>query len=441
MTPRNFLFQLVFASLATVLVFLPSAHPARAQQQAPVPALDTTDRAAVVNHYHIYYQASVALDPGWTGSLTTGAAGTLSDGFRQGALRRINYFRAMSGLNGDVALDAAANAKCQQAALMMAAQQNISHTPPATWRFYTADAADACANSDIRLDWQGDEGALAIDKFVADDEDNNLGVGHRRWLLYPAQTTMAVGAVPGDGWTFPGTNATWVTSVATRTAAHPRTASWPPAGYVPAALVYRRWSYSRLNADFSRASVSVTKNGVGLAVSQEVLEYQTTAAGGGLMEGDNTLVWTLPANVVDPDADETYRVTLDNVGIDGVNQTLSYTVTTINPDAPMISVTAAKPVAYQGGKQGRFVVARVGDVSAPLEVAYTVGGTAKPWSAYVPLTGRVTIPAGSATAKIKVAATAGRPKSAGKTVTVTLSPARLVPVASAGQATVTIAAQ
>lgn len=439
---KNAFFQ-TFAPLlrATFLVFALLPRPAHAQQTAPVPAVDTTDRAAVVNHYRVYYLASVGLDPGWTGNLATGDAGTLGDAFRQGAVRRINYFRAMSGLNGDVTLDAAANAKCQQAALMMAAQQNISHAPPATWKFYTAEAAEACANSDIRLDWQGDEGALAVDRFVADDESNNSGAGHRRWLLYPAQTTMAVGAIPGDGWTFPGTNATWVTSVGARPAAVPTTASWPPAGYVPAALVYRRWSYSRLNADFSNATVSVTKNGVGLGVTQEALEYQTTAAGGGTMEGDNTLVWSLPGNAVSATDDEVYQVTLHNVGLDGANQTIGYTVTSINPDAATVGVTASKPTAYQGGKKGVFKVMRAGDVSAALEVAYTVGGTASPGSAYTPLAGTVTIPAGGAAAKIKVAAVANHPNSVGKTVVVTLSASGVVLDANQTQATVTIAAQ
>ena len=146
---------------------------------------------------------------------------------------------------------------------MMSAQQNISHAPPSTWKWYTADAAAACAACDIRLDWQGDEGAAAIDRFIADDEDNNTYVGHRRWLLYAGEQVMASGAVPGDGRTFPGTNATWVTSIVARPADAPAATSWPPAGYVPAPVVFRRWSFSYPYADFTAATVSVVKNGVG----------------------------------------------------------------------------------------------------------------------------------------------------------------------------------
>ncbi len=427
-------------AMGVALVSLAGAPSASAQQQAPVPAVDTTDRAAVVNLYHNYYLSSVSLDSGWTGSLATGDAGTVSDAFREGALRRINYFRAMAGLDSSLTFDADANAKCQQAALMMAAEQNISHTPPSTWKFYTADAADACANSDIRLDWQGDEGALAIDRFIADDESNNSAAGHRRWLLYAAQKVMAIGVVPTAGTLHAGANATWVTAVTARPADAPQATSWPPAGFVPAPLVFNRWSYSSLNADFSGTVVSVTKDGVGLAVTQEALQYQTTATGSGLMEGDNTVVWELPDNAVNATADETYQVTLSNVVLDGTARTVSYTVTTINPDTATVSIAASKPMAYQGGKPGKLVVTRSGDLSAPLAVGYTVGGTARPRSFYTPLTGTVTIPAGSTTAYIKVTATPNKSKAVGKTVIVTLTPGSAVPVA-ATQATVTIAAQ
>ena len=176
-----------------------------------------------------------------------------------------------------------------------------------------AAAATACASSDIRLDWQGDEGAASIDRFMADDESNNTYVGHRRWIVYPGESVMASGAVPGDGWTFPGTNATWVLSVVPRPADAPVSTSWPPAGFVPAPLVFNRWSFSYLNADFSTATVQVAKNGAPMSVQQEAVEYQTNADGSGTFEGDNTLVWELPGNVVNPGVDETYTVRIANV--------------------------------------------------------------------------------------------------------------------------------
>ncbi len=283
----------------------------------------------------------------------------------------------MSGVGSGITFDAADNAMCQQAALMMAAEQNISHTPPPSWPFYTADAATACANSDIRLDWQGDEGARAIDRFMADDESNNTSVGHRRWLVYPGQSVMASGVVPGDGVTFPGTNATWVLSLVPRPADAPVSTSWPPAGFVPAPLVFNRWSFSYVNADFSAASVAVVKNGVTVNVQQETPQYESAADGSGSFEGDNTLVWELPGNVVNASADEVYQVRVANVLVNGTAHTFSYGVTSVNPAGAVVSVAVLRPVAFVGGKKGRFLFTRTGDVSAPLTVGYTLGGTAE----------------------------------------------------------------
>ena len=232
---------------------------------------------------------------------------------------------------------------------------------------------------------------------------------------------MGTGAVPGDGQTFPGTNATWVLNVVARPADAPAATSWPPSGFVPAPLVFRRWSFSYLNADFTNATVQVSKNGVPQSVTPEAVEYQSNADGTGQFEGDNTLVWELPANVVSAVADESYDVTVGNVLIDGVAQRLKYTVTSINPDTPTVSLTTFKPYAYKGGKRGRFLVTRTGDASAPLTVNYSVGGTAQPGTAYTPLTGTVTIPAGASFAKIKVIPVDAAPVDTdGQTITATL---------------------
>ena len=432
------LFARFFAALAIGFAFSTDIIGAHAQQSAPVPACDTTERAQVLGLYQSYYLPSVNLSPGWTGSLSAGDAGTLSDTFRQGIVQRINYFRAMSGVGSGITFDAASNAMCQQAALMMSAEQNISHYPPSTWPFYTADAATACANSDIRLDWQGDEGARAIDRFMADDESNNTSVGHRRWLVYPGQNVMASGAVPGDGSTFPGTNATWVMSLVPRPADAPASTSWPPAGFVPAPLVFSRWSFSYVNADFSAASVAVVKNGVATSVQQEMPQYQSAADGSGTFEGDNTLVWELPGNVVNASADEVYQVRISNVMVNGTAHSFSYNVTSVNPSGAVVSVGTLRPVAFVGGKKGRFLFTRTGDVSAPLTVSYTLGGTAEAGSAFRTMSGSLTFAAGSATAKVGILAL-GAEGTDGETVTANVAEGNGY-TADAATATVTISA-
>ena len=308
------------------------ATPSSRAQVADVPPIDTTDRTQVLSWYRLYYRPGVAVAPEWTGSIETGAPGTLGFPYRAATLQRINYYRAMSGLPGNVVFDDAANARCQQAALMMSAQHAISHQPSNRWKFYTPAAAETAAHANLDLDWHGDEGPGAIDRYMSDYGSDNGCVGHRRWLLYNAARVMGTGAVPAAGSGHPGANVTFIGGPTVCPPGAPPSAAWPPAGFVPATLVYDRWSYAYANADFHLATVRVSKNGVALPATREPVRFQTRPDGTGTIVGNNTLVWTLPGNVVNRAADETYRVQIDNVYIAGACRQFAYTVTSIDPN-------------------------------------------------------------------------------------------------------------
>ena len=326
---RPLLLAFLAAAFAAVLL-RPGSLPSACGQQAPAPAGNLADRAAVLALYRDYFCASEGVPPTWTGSVAAGAPGTVGTAYQLATLRRINYYRAMSGLPGNVALDPLASAKCQQAALMMAAEGNVSHHPSPAWRFYTPAAAEAAANSDLALDTRNDEGPGAIDRYIADDGPGNAFVGHRRWLLYAGTTQTGVGIVPPEAGSHPGTNATWVRGNGPAALPGVRPAvAWPPAGYVPAPLVYARWSFSSPNADFSRATVRVTKNGVPLPVLLEPLGCQSQLNGTGTSAGNNTLAWTLPGNLVGRVAYERYEVRVDNVVAAHGARQFSYPVVSI----------------------------------------------------------------------------------------------------------------
>ena len=315
---------------------------ALAQQRAPVPAVNTASRAQVLALYRHYYLPAARAVPGWTGSVAARNPGTVSDDYLCATLQRINYFRAMSGLRGDVVFDPIHNARCQQTALMMAAERNVSHHPAAFWKGYTPAAAETAAHADLCLNWSADLGPGAVERYMAEDEPNNFYVGHRRWLLSPPTAVMGAGIVPTEGREHPGANAIWIGALAAGAAAVPVAnpapgtrlpTAWPPAGFVPAPLVYARWSFSCARADFRAATVAVTKNGAALPVARERLEFQTEADGTGPGVGLNTLVWTLPGNVVRPNADEFYQVQVSNVRINGVRRSFTYPVVSIDPAA------------------------------------------------------------------------------------------------------------
>lgn len=291
-------------------------------------AINPTSREAARLFYQAVYTSSDNIADGWTGDLSSCNAGTISTDFQNATLRRINWFRAMAGLPASVTLDSVFNQKAQQAALMMSANNSLSHSPPSTWLCYTTAGAEGASKSNLGLGHLGAEGVS--DGAIREAGSNNAPVGHRRWVLYPQTSRMGVGDVPATGDQYSGT-AVWVQDGnygATRPTVRDTFVAWPPKGYVPYSVVYPRWSFSYPAADFSAARVTMTENGNPFSVTLE-----TVATG----YGENTIVWR-PSSMTDdvawsqPSADTVYNVTISNVVISGKAQTFSYTVTVFNPD-------------------------------------------------------------------------------------------------------------
>ena len=88
-----------------------------------------SNRADVVQFYQTVYAASEGVPSEWNGNYDPCAAGTTSQACIEATVLRVNYYRAMVGLPGNVTADPTWNAKAQQAALMMSAQRNLSHSP------------------------------------------------------------------------------------------------------------------------------------------------------------------------------------------------------------------------------------------------------------------------------------------------------------------------
>ena len=295
------------------------AAPALVDIDVPATGLsvDTQNRQAVVDFFQVVHRASDNVDARFSGDVGTCDPGNTSAVFKQAILRRINWYRAMAGLPGDVTLDDVLNQKCQAAALIMAAQESLSHTPPSSWACYSADGAEAAGKANLHLATTT-LGADIVDGYIQDAGVFNASVGHRRWILYTRQRVIGSGSVQG---TFRA-NAIWVIG---QFGNGPNlNHSWPPAGYVPYQVVYPRWSFSSPNADFSQATVTMTQGGnpIALTVNPNQLNI-----------GDNSVVWE-PAGIPStaPSADTSYEVTVSNVLVGGSPMEFMYTVTIIDPD-------------------------------------------------------------------------------------------------------------
>lgn len=294
-----------------------------------VPALDSSDREAVQAFYTRYFGLAPVVAIGWTGNVAACTPGDIAADFRHALLQRINAFRALGGVPGTVTLDPIFNYNAQAAALMISANNRLSHSPaetdwPACWSPEGGRGVSHANIHSVRY------GLNAIDGYMTDFGPANLSVGHRRWLLHPSQTRVGIGSIPGAEGQL-GANAVYVISGGgPRPTTRDGFVAWPPPGYVPNALVYARWSLSLPDADFSQAAVTVTADGRPLAAT--VIARDDAF-------GDSTLVWTL-AGYNDPAstwhwpalaADTAYTVTISGILGDNQPTTLTYDVVIFTP--------------------------------------------------------------------------------------------------------------
>jgi hypothetical protein len=341
-----------FARLALLLV-APAAF-AQSGSLAPAPWLDpdqpqlwltqpgpkaisvlapiaTASKVAVRNAYNTNYVPAMPA-MGWTGSVAGCNAGTISTAFKEWTISRVNYFRAMAGLPGNITLDAASSVGAQQAALVYTAQSiaqgsfYLSHTITPDKACYTASANTAAGSSNIAIGLGSATFDDVIPRYVDDGGQDVLG--HRRWVLFPPQTTMGVGSTPG-GATY-GANALVVFNGWGTRPATPNGVAWPNAGYVPMQVLPpgKIWSWSYNGANFASANVTMTANGSGIPVT-------IGTAGSFNGYGDNTMSWTITPNIV---KDTVYVVSI--TGITGAPMTsYSYTVRPYDPADPIGGAT------------------------------------------------------------------------------------------------------
>jgi hypothetical protein len=339
-----------------------------AELVTPAPAqlsVTITSRAEARAFYNAIYPLSENVPSGWTGTLSgtpataaTGTPGATSAAFQSAEQLRINWFRAMAGVPAAVGFDSGNDALDQQAALMMSANNALSHAPPTTWQLYTSGGATAASESNLAL---GTNGPDAMTGYIADPGSTNPEAGHRRWLLYPQTQTMGSGDTDPASPFLPA-NATWVFDSnfnGPRPATRDNFVAWPAPGYVPYQVVFPRWSFSYPDADFSQATVTMTSNGVSVPTSPEVVETGF---------GENTLVWEYNGLSGDsgspapqPTADTTYTVQIS--GVQNAPQTsYSYNVTVFDPavaesgDTPP---TVAGPATAAVGTGTNYTVAGI----------------------------------------------------------------------------------
>ncbi len=369
-------------SLLLAALFMPQLLPAQ---------LDTNDRWIVRDFYNYVYPFGTDADLGWTGAYDgdNSTAGTVSAEWQKATRMRINFYRHLGGLTPNITFDAAKSAASQESALILSDTKILNHNPlPQNSVFWTAGGQEAAQKGNIAI---GSIGFYAVDGYMLDSGSENIGepnsfwneeVGHRRWILYPQADVMGSGDVPGTGFQvtdFWAANTIWV-QPANPFVARPATrddfVAWPPPGYVPADLVWPRWSLSYPGADFSSATVTMNGNDIPLIIEYFTEPENINAA------PEPSIVW-IP-NSMDRTTNETWpigetdeeiAVSVDNVTVGGQPVgPFNYTVKIFNPanagasevhttiEAPLevaAQAPAALPVvqsrSWSEGFQGRLI--------------------------------------------------------------------------------------
>ena len=317
-------------------------------------SVDTKSRNDVISFWHCVYMESEGFENTPPSSLN----------FKNDVQRRVNYYRAMAGLNANINLTSSATViintatpsiaspsptttkqeAAQAAAEMLSANSSEfiapnggvangtqnPHSPPSSWSSDGAVARNGAFNSNLAV---GVYGPAAIDAYISEDAQSAAGsendeVGHRRLILQTRLQELATGDTTGSGDTSNGgsfdANALYIRG--NLLSSPPiQFVPWPNSGYIPEAITPERWSLSYPGADFTSAVVNVTNvTGANLPVT-----IQSTSAN----FGDETIIWqfnqSLPTAVI---TDQVYNISISNIGINGSVINHSYQVIVINPD-------------------------------------------------------------------------------------------------------------
>lgn len=129
-------------------------------------------------------------------------AGMLADSVRERVLQLVNRIRGIHGLS-PVTYNREFEPEVMETSLMMAANGQLSHDPPSSWKCYTDKGANGAKHSNLHGGMMSRYlQFLTPEQIVTGwltDVRNASGdnVGHRRWLLDPFLQNISFGLVSG----------------------------------------------------------------------------------------------------------------------------------------------------------------------------------------------------------------------------------------------------
>ena len=298
--------------------------------------------------------------------------GSLTEDALEQALNNVKFIRYLAYLPYDLALSEEAIANSQAAALLLAATNELSHTPsqpegmpPA---LYETGYAAASSSNIASFNWFTDGVLLTgLEHFMLDEADYNLPtLGHRRWILSPqlqytgfglANSASGISYVVMHVMDFSGEDADY---------GH---VAWPSAGAFPAEYMSAGmpWSVSlqpeSYNLEASSPTVTLKEQNSGavfaFALPSSEIEAQYFAISREAY-GEGACIIFRPdlaaAGLAGYEQNQIWQVSIDGlVAVDGATASLEYTV-------EIISLEPIEPAAVEIEPQ--TLALKVGETAA-----------------------------------------------------------------------------
>lgn len=204
----------------------------------------------------------------WSGNVASCAVGDISAAGRANALRLYNLYRWLTDLP-PVTTDPERDQMAQACALMMEANNSLSHNPPMSWQCWSEIGAEGASSSNI----SGGPGVSSADAYMI-DAGNATTIGHRRWIL-----SNSLGPI-GLGSTAMGSSC--MQNLRGQGRAGKEWLAYPPPGPFPlqafapgrarSTLDDTGWTVQSDSIALAGASVSVTSGGMNLPVTVTQLQ-------------------------------------------------------------------------------------------------------------------------------------------------------------------------
>lgn len=312
----------------------PSPAPAPAPAPAPTPSPTPTPTPTPIPPVSGDFAARAAALYDEAPDLAACRAGRLKSEVTARVLDTLNEVRRLHRLP-TVGYSTADDTTVQAAALVLSANEALTHEPPTTFRCFTTAALNGTRSSNLYgglgsgLGFLSDEGMIVgwltdVDNAIA----NNIG--HRRWLLDPFLGNIAYGRVAVTGSPSGRVDSSALKVIGT-------TGATIPAGGLPAFVAYPYEDYPArffdtrallsfgviASATNRSANGAVNLSGATIAVRQRGGEALTVSN----ISADNIgygLPNSVQFNVAGLRAETTYDVTIGNVVVNGTPTTYTY---------------------------------------------------------------------------------------------------------------------